>query len=489
MAVLLNTTIHDLSPEILSSIFLIATHHFEDRFESILLPITISHVSSRWREVAISTRGLWTSINLTFSIVCLGQHSQYSRSMTWLSRSYPYPIDIYIDFRDPSWDWDEDSHWQRFHLQHMEHMKHIAGLLLPHVKRWCHVELLSDTWFPVYLFLWHTRHVEAAPLLRSISLSRCNEFLACKGEVFQPDQMKDPIPLFGGILLDALRDVSLVGVHVDWTRSSLRNLTSLEFKYHARDVMPSLDQFLDILSGCLELRHLSIIGWGPRFEKLVTAGNTHEIWDPIMTEAPRRIILLQHLVEFSFGFVEVDYAVKVLSLFEFPSLQNLKLEDVSFYLDPMEYQDATLILDWLTPRNEQSADAPRYSTAIPRTVCSIPLNGILSLQLYGIYASDAAFSHFFSAFPSLQKLGLFDVADLTVQTLQPSSDPCIHHPCPNLRELECRNVDRNIALDVSVTRAMIDSIVSLTSINLHYSDGSATIYYADHFIELNDVGA
>ena len=168
---------------------------------------------------------------------------------------------------------------------------------------------------------------------------------------------------------------------------------------------------------------------------------------------------MRHLVQFFFGFVDVNYAVKVLSLFEFPSLQDLTLEDVSFTLNPAEYEDATPILDWLTP----SADG---STEIPRTVCGIPLNGILSLQLCSIHANNAAFSRFFLAFPNLQILGLFNVADLILRVLHPSSDPSIPHPCPNLRELECINVDPTSLVDLVRSRAAIDSILPLKSIFL-----------------------
>lgn len=471
MTVNSSTTIHDLSVEIISFIFLIATHHFEDPFESVLLPITVSHVCSRWRDVAIWTRGLWTSIVFTFPIC----RSQLSRSMTWLSRSHPFPIDIFLDFRDPSWAWEEDVH--RFQLKHMAP---ILETLLAHVKRWRHFELLTDTWAPIYFFLWNIRTVEAAPLLRSLSLSRCNAYFASKRAIFEPVQLQDPIPLFGGLALDALRDVSLVGVHVDWDRSSLRNLSSLEFKYHASGVMPSLDQFLDILSECLELRRLSIIGWGPQFENLEAEENTgtQEIRDP-ETEA-RRIIQLRHLIQFSFGFVDVNYAIKVLSLFEFPSIQDLTLEDVSFTLNPVEYQDATPILGWLTP----SADS---STSTTRTACGIPLHSILTLELHNIHVDKRVSSHFFSALRNLQVLGLFNVADSTLRALHPSADPCTPHPCPNLMELECVDVDPTTLADLVQSRAMIDSILPLKSI-LFDSNYPLQQLTHDDCVELNDVG-
>ena len=452
MTVILNTgyttnsstrTIQDLSPELLSYIFFMATHHLQDRAGSILQPITISHVSSRWREIAISTRALWTSIILSFPIF----PSQLLRSQIWLSRSHPLPIDIFLDFRDPSWDWEEDSLGVPLEL-----MAPVLKFLLADVKRWRHFELLTDTWAPIFAFLQDTRDVDAAPLLRSISLSRCNAYFASKGAVFQPVQFQDPIPLFGGLALDALRDVSLVGVHVDWAQSSLRNLTSLRFKYHASGVMPSLDQFIDILSGCPELRHLSIVGWGPQFEK----ATVQEIWDP--TSSPNlKIIQLRHLVDFFFGFVDVDHAIKALSLFNFPSIQILTLEDVSSTLNPAHQNDATPILDYLTPSDASESTG----TTMPQIVCGIPLNSICTLQLERIHASDGAFSRFFSALTSLHKLGLFSIEDLTLRSLLPQHPSCHHYPCPNLRELLCRNVNRNTLMDVVRSRIMTDSDIPL----------------------------
>ncbi|KAF8234794.1 hypothetical protein L208DRAFT_1393456 [Tricholoma matsutake] len=455
-----------LPNELLSYIFLTATHHFEDRYEAILTPITISHVCSRWREVAISAGGLWTNLILTFP-TC---RSQLSRTMTWLSRSEPYPIDILLDFRDPSWDWDENSHG--FHWQDMEA---IVRPFLTHVKRWCHVELLTDTWAPIFTFLWYTRRVESAPLLRSISLSRCNAYFASRGAIFHPVQLKEPIPLFGGLALEALRNVSLAGVHLDWARSSLRNLTSLEFKYHARGVMPSLDQFFGILAGCTNLHHLSIIGWGPQLDNAFSYGGN-------LTE-PRNSMQLQHLTSFSFGFIDVNYAVKLLSLFSFPSIEKFMLEDVSFTLDPSEnWQDATPILDLLTPRDE-SGDS---SKSLSRSSVGLSLDGIVSLQLHSILSNESAFSHFYSALPNLRKLGLFGTDD-ALRALNPLSDTGFRSMCPVLQELECRDVDSATLVDVVRSRAETGSVLPLDSITFDSSDEPVRPTLAD-CLKLRELG-
>ena len=114
-------------------------------------------------------------------------------------------------------------------------MEAVIRLLLPHVTRWQRFELLTDTWAPIFTFLWYTRRVESAPMLRSIALSRGNTYFAAEGQGFEPATLKQPVPLFGDIALDNLREVSFAGVHVDWSKSALRNLVAFELKYHARD--------------------------------------------------------------------------------------------------------------------------------------------------------------------------------------------------------------------------------------------------------------
>src|ERR1700691_3207131 len=237
--------VHFLADELLSQIFVLVTHGSHDRYDAILYPIIISHISRRWREVALSTSTLWTSIILTHP----SPWSQLSRTIAYLSRSRRRPLDLFLDFRDPSWNWQEDLH--TFGWKHMEN---VIRLLSPHVSRWRNLELFTDTWSPIFTFLWYLRKVQSAPMLERLSLSRCNVYFAASGEIFRPAALKQPIPLFGGGEgLKRLQKVVLAGVHVDWSNSGLLDLVELELKYHAMDVMPSLSQFVTILTGCPDL--------------------------------------------------------------------------------------------------------------------------------------------------------------------------------------------------------------------------------------------
>ena len=68
-----------------------------------------------------------------------------------------------------------------------------------------------------------------------------------------------------------------------------------------------------------------------------------------------------------------------------------------------------------------------------------------------------------------------------------ASDHCIPHPCPNLGELECENVDPSILVDVVRSRAMIDSISPRKCIYFDSNDPLRPLTL-DDCIELNDVG-
>ncbi|KAF9065360.1 hypothetical protein BDP27DRAFT_62398 [Rhodocollybia butyracea] len=376
--------IHRLPSETLSYIFLHVVHEYDES------PLTISHICSRWRKVSISTGALWTSIKLSLPY----SSSQLAYLQTWLSRSKSYPLDILLDFRDEDWNWEEDDH-----AFTPEISEEIISVLRPHSKRWRHVELFTDTWAPIYTFLDLTRNITDLPILKSVALSRCNAYFARKGELFKPTRFREPISLFGGACLPSLRELSLVGVHVNWQTSSLRNLVELEFKFHAYDVMPTLPQFINILTGCPELERLSIVGWGP---KLDVASSTHQ---PVP-----HIISMPKLLRLCFGFVDVDYAVLVLSLFHLPALCELELEDVASIVDPMGPSDASALLELLGCSTVPSTDS-----------CCYPLHQVECLELRSLRSSETVFANFLRRFVTLEKINLSDADSALLSALGPQN--------------------------------------------------------------------
>ncbi|KAF8629018.1 hypothetical protein AX17_005874 [Amanita inopinata Kibby_2008] len=398
--------------------------------------------------------------------------SQLVEANILLLRSHSLPLDIYLDFRDPFWDWEEDTH--KFGLSEMSA---VIRTLLPHVSRWRKLVLLTDTWIPIFSLLLTTScAAESAPMLKSITLSRCNAYFAAKGATFKPRSLRAPIKLFGGIPLPQLSRVSLVGVHVDWSHSHLVDLLELELKYHASDVMPSLDEFRGIVSACPRLNKLIIIGWGPQLPQ--KTGNVSGTRSPRgdlddRCDDDATLITLAHLTNFSFGFVDTAYAVDLLSLLHLPALQELELEDVSLTtldLFEEEERDSSNVLDYLSGRQPSSGGGgiiTRMTNGTSNNI-KIPLiSQITTLELRGLCAGQDAFDAFFGCAVELERLSLIETGSEAVLALSPSSrlslegdtsaseslsPPQPRAVCPALGVLCCRGLDHEVVVGVIAAR-------------------------------------
>ncbi|KAF8551261.1 hypothetical protein OG21DRAFT_1418332, partial [Imleria badia] len=202
--------------EVVANIFDFASHSSHD---PITQSISLSHVCKQWRQISLSTPSLWTFIQLSLPL----SKSQLTRTCAWILRSRNRPLDIYMDFRDPDWDWDEASP-----ILGSKAMESLMRFLVPHASRWHSIELLTDTWAPIFTFLSCTAAIESTPLLQSIRLARCNAYFVAEGETFRPADLALPVAWFGGgASLSHLCHVSLSGVHVDWAQSGLTGLREL----------------------------------------------------------------------------------------------------------------------------------------------------------------------------------------------------------------------------------------------------------------------
>ena len=409
------STTSAIPDELLSAIFHFATHDFHDCYDAIFHAITISHVCQHWRNVSLSTASLWTVIVLTFP----SHRNQFLRTINYLVRSRSRPLHLYMDFRDPAWNWDETSHpfgWKN--------MENVMRLLLPHTHRWQKVELLTDTWAPIFTFLSYTSRIQSAPMLQDVVLSRCNAFFAAKGEFFRPSAMKNPIAWFGGgSAFHSLRRVSLAGVHVNWANSGLSGLLELELKYHASEVMPTLQEFCSIISACPELERLSILGWGPQIDR-----------DAVPKQ---RSLYLPHLQDFAFAFIDVDYAIDLLSLFHFPALTTLSIEDLSSSVDPSHPCDASRLLDYLTAAHQGCCATSSHTS--PCTICCpYPLSSLRSLELH-LTSCEASLCRLLQEMPALDDLVLSNLDKSSLCAIIP--DLIVSALCPNLHDLKFKDAN------------------------------------------------
>jgi len=109
--------------EILAHIFMLATHGDEETsfspysvsrpvFDttSVRTPVIISYVNYFWRHIALNTPALWTSLCLTPEMILEDDNGENYLDRTFLDLfliwSQMYLLDILIEARDPSWDFN-----------------------------------------------------------------------------------------------------------------------------------------------------------------------------------------------------------------------------------------------------------------------------------------------------------------------------------------------------------------------------------------------
>ena len=114
---------HSLPVELLAHIFMLATHGDEETsfspysvshpvFDttSVRTPVIVSCVNRFWRHVALNTPALWTSLCLTPEMILEDDDGENYLDRTFLDlflvRSQIYPLDVLIDARDPSWNFN-----------------------------------------------------------------------------------------------------------------------------------------------------------------------------------------------------------------------------------------------------------------------------------------------------------------------------------------------------------------------------------------------
>jgi len=401
--------------EVISNILGLASHSSHDPTSQ---SISLSHVCGRWRQITLSMPCLWTFISLSLPL----SKGQLTRMRACLIRSRHHPLDIHMDFRDPAWDWDEASHV--FGSKTMESIMH---LLVPQASRWRSIELITDTWAPIFTFLSCTVAIDSAPLLQTIRLARCNEYFVAQGQVFLPTGLAVPVAWFcGGTGLSHLRHVSLSGVHVDWSRSGLTGLRELELRYHAQDVMPTLSEFQSILRANAALKRLAILGWGPRMDH------------PLKHESDNlHMIDLPQLEELEFGFVDVTYATDLLSLFVLPNLRALYLEDLAFGIQLYEYWDCSRLFNRLVEMNATERTPPR-----------IPLSSLRELSLRNIHADDASVCGLFGSLCAMTSLCLDRVDATPLLAICSALDSC-----DRLQVLTLKDIDAAAAALVLSSRS------------------------------------
>ncbi|KAK7052055.1 F-box domain-containing protein [Favolaschia claudopus] len=382
--------INALPVELLSYIFVLGTHepinsdpNADDdcqpfNTDSVKAPLVYASVSRHWRGVALNTPALYTSLCITPELlreVGKTEMLDISGISTYLKRSRNLLVDILIDARDQQWDFEDDGAWFS-----AEHMTAAMDVLLPHIRRWRSLSILTDVLAPMQAALepleTHLR-LSGAPHLESLRLMRCDAYaahapLANIGNSFLSSVTN------GDCLLPRLQRLTLRGVPAAWTVLATTlspALKSLELAFLPLAGQPTILELVALLRTVPHLSRFILNGSGPAFPDSAALSSSPPSFESIS---------LPSLGSLTLGYTSSAAAVALFDLISAPSLHQLILEDATHPTDTIPV-DALPLLNRLFSSNAEPAFPNLADLALRRTHLSgAPPSAHLSrLELLG----------------------------------------------------------------------------------------------------------
>ena len=367
----------------------------ESEFEDSTLPfqVLVSHVCRHWREIALESPTLWTTLSFT-------EGSSFEKSSIWIQRSKGLPLDIHIDCTIPD---DEvlpftpgegdaaadsalsatlaETHGQLYTEEHSEclhpppalslpDLSAILDILVPYIAQWRHFELTCSLYDYMHRLLARFSQCPAAPLLETLQLYHYED---CENyEVFSPRELGTSFLIFNGEA-PMLRNVSLWGVHLDWDRSVslLSGLRDLELAYHAKNVRPSWSTFAKMISSSPDIRTLTLCQSGPARDEDENDWGT----EPFEIQSLTDLVLCYH---------EQTYAIGLIRKLSVPNLHSLTLD-----YDDEDYSEFAQYLTLPMPGRKKSW-----------------LAGLENLKIAGLPCNDKTIDTIFEQLVGLKMLNL-----------------------------------------------------------------------------------
>ncbi|KAI5998621.1 hypothetical protein EDD15DRAFT_2517080 [Pisolithus albus] len=250
-----------------------------------------------------------------------------------LDRSKSLPLQVDSESPDDLSD-DEDPPAELSNAD----LEKLFTFLVPHVPRWGSIDVHVTSYEHMYTFL-KTLSDPSVPPASQLQVLRLYHHEEFDGHItrFPESDFSDHFTLFNGSA-PRLQNVSLWGVHVDWTQSWLHspNLVELELAYHTPDVRPDWPTFSAMLRATAPtLEKLCLESSGPSgspYEWIVEP-DTPE-WN-VDANSP---ILLPKLIQLELAFIPPLEVISLLRKLCMPSLKVLALNfDDGDYTDLVTY--------------------------------------------------------------------------------------------------------------------------------------------------------
>lgn len=252
------------------------------------LPVRLSRVCSRWRDLALADPSLWSRLR----ILLVEPASQVANLITILQRSQNHPLHITLDCRPRAWPQQTPAE------NILDRIATITDTLLAHVSRWHSFFVKADDVEQLAPVISRLKYA-CAPILESFRISLIKTEVVC-GQLF-----------LGGS--SALRSVALSGIHRSWNALLMHNLSSLTLNFGHRPCIISNSELL------------SIFATSPRLT-LLGLYQVHVVLNPDMEHSIMYLAPLESLINLQIG--ATDTMPSLINFIRAPNLQTLHLIDL-----------------------------------------------------------------------------------------------------------------------------------------------------------------
>ncbi|KAJ3937589.1 MAG: hypothetical protein NXY57DRAFT_980785 [Lentinula lateritia] len=218
-------SIRNLPPELLAYIFVLGCE------DDPMLPLSVSHVCSFWRALALDTPVLWRR-------VVLGSH--YSMWEETMYRARDCTLDI---------EFKPQNHRGPLAFYEVQRYMH---LVMPHITRWRSLSIVFSEYQP---YLWNSALSECCTKSNYTQVPGLEELCL----VYRHNDDTKEFCLFSGFA-PKLRRVTLDGIRLTWLPSLFQNLTYLDYTHHGKSngyhAIQEIGNVLRVSSRLIELRLL-----------------------------------------------------------------------------------------------------------------------------------------------------------------------------------------------------------------------------------------
>jgi F-box-like len=336
------------------------------------LQVVVSHVSRYWRQVALRTHSLWTTLH--FRETC-----HISRAETYLARCLPsstYLLDILVDTIA------QEDHTPGITL-YTDEIKAIFQIIIPHVSRWraFHLKICDNQCKGLARQFLST--CGPAPNLETLQLYHFEDYRTSQ-RLYLATYMP-PVVVFSNSL-PCLKNVSLIGVNLPWADSPyLANLHHLELALHLDNIRPPYKWWDRMLRLSPDLKRLSLHYSGPR----KATDDPTFVW-PGDTEDK---IQLTSLWELCLTDLDSDYLCNMFQHLILPAVKTISLD--------LPEQNFTPFIEMIAAGGQPSSMSPSSS--------SWPIPSLAILDTLIIHALNCSPDSWRTLLRALKGLRFFDV--------------------------------------------------------------------------------